>query len=325
MGKCDKCKKLVSKKSPGIQCSKCSRWLHATCADITYDQLATFATEAVDWKCKSCIVPAKHKRVSVILPDVEDNDNTDTEPVLQSPPSNCSEKILQDIRRQIRVIVEEELKRSLQFFSDKIDDYQEKIDKFEEKTKTMEGQNKDLSNRCTHLKLKCELLEQKINDMEQVNMENKLEICGLQRAENENVQDLTRRLCEAIQQNPKDIIKVYRKESKAPSTHKRNASTLVVTLRDGCRDNWLEKSRSTKITGRNIGREDDAKVFMREALTPATAFLLWKAKSELKEKNIFKYVWCKRGTILIRRADEEKIHVIRSVSDIEKWQSSKSG
>ncbi|XP_037966839.2 uncharacterized protein LOC119691984 [Plutella xylostella] len=81
MAKCAACTTLVTKKKPGLQCSKCKKWLHGTCAAISTDQLnALFLTESVEWMCKACTGKARPARLSCILPDAEEDEGvTDTE------------------------------------------------------------------------------------------------------------------------------------------------------------------------------------------------------------------------------------------------------
>ncbi|KAJ8709457.1 hypothetical protein PYW08_009461 [Mythimna loreyi] len=84
------------------------------------DQLnVLYSTDAVDWRCRSCIGSAKPKRLSCILPDVDDEDITDTENLMDT---NITQRILSDIRREVRDIIKEELQSTLQFYSDKIDE-----------------------------------------------------------------------------------------------------------------------------------------------------------------------------------------------------------
>lgn len=325
MAKCTKCNKLVSKKSPGIQCNKCNKWLHATCASLTNEQLSTlYATEAADWKCRVCTSHSKHKRISVILPEPEEDEATDTE--LTPQPNMADSKTitdvyrqLTDIRRQIREDIQDEIKRSLQFYSDKIDDFQQQINKYEEQVRTTENKYKDLNNKYTNLKLKYNLIEQKTNAMEQMQHSTKLEICGIAKQNNENLLEITQKICKKLQHDESDIIRVHRKESTAPAAKKRNHSVVVVTLREGDkRDEWLQAAKSTTITAADLGREGGDKIFLRESLTPAMASLLWKAKADLKTTNLYKFVWCKRGTILARKGESEKIKVIRCEEDIER-------
>lgn len=315
MAKCAKCSKLITKKSAGLQCGKCSKWYHANCVSLTTEQLTTLtAMESVDWKCKNCVGFLKQKRISVLLPD-EEEENTDTEASVH-PITKGSH---QELRRLIRETIQEEMQRNLQFFSDKFDDFQSTINAYEDKIKTLDRQNKDLANKMTFMKNKADLLEQRISTMEQLQINNKLEVCGVTKNDGENLNELSQKICNKLEMDPNDVTKVYRKISKAPSGQIRNNSTIVITLKDEKRDLWLDSAKTKTITGRDIGSNEEGRIYLRESLTPATAYLLWRTKTDLKTSNLVKYVWCKRGCILIRKSDEDKIHTIRSEEDIKKW------
>ena len=157
MVKCLKCSKIVTKKSPGLQCNKCSKWLHGSCANISAEQLsALFTTESADWKCRNCTGSGKPKRLSFIMPDAEEEVDTDSEQQqIQAP--TITHKILSDIRREVREVVRDELQTALQFYSDKIDEYEVKI-------KDYENQCYELKNTCKNLILRNDVLEQTKNE-----------------------------------------------------------------------------------------------------------------------------------------------------------------
>ncbi|XP_039750833.1 uncharacterized protein LOC120627060 [Pararge aegeria] len=142
---------------------------------------------------------------------------------------------------------------------------------------------------------------------------------GIPKEQQENLSEIVRKIGNAINQDNNDIKKIYRKESKGSASQKRHSSVVVLTLREGCRDKWLEAAKACSLSPRVIGKDGEGRIHLREALTPATAYLLWKTKSELKDTNLVQFVWCKRGNILIRKSENDKIFAIRSESDVEKW------
>ncbi|KAJ0169477.1 hypothetical protein K1T71_015064 [Dendrolimus kikuchii] len=236
MVKCDKCGKIITKKLPGLQCSKCSKWLHGSCVALSIEQLnALSSTDSVDWKCKSCTGGSKPKRVSCIIPDNDDDEIIDSESnlVLSSPAENMT----QQINRKGR--------------------------------------------------------------------------CG-RNCQRHSYEHIT---------GPEDIIEVYRKKRNRPNNQKSmDNSVIIVFLREGIRDMWIEAAKSSPINAEKLGLEKTSKIYLRESLTPATAFLLWKTKEELK--GTFKFIWCKRGSVLVRKSEKEKIIIIRTVHDILKVKSS---
>ncbi|CAB3232910.1 unnamed protein product [Arctia plantaginis] len=308
---------MVTKKSPGIQCSKCSKWLHASCASITTEQLNTLhSTDAVNWRCRSCTGSAKPRRLSCILPDAEEEENTDTELI----DNNITLRILKDIRREVRDIIRQELQSTLQFYSDKIDEYEKKIHIYEGNLKAVENQSLEIKNKFKNMELKYDVLEQKLHAIEQSQLANYVEVCGISEKVNENVDGMIENLCRKIQRNPDDIIKAYRKKNirSDPKTLSR-PSAIVVSLKEGCREEWLQVIKPLTITGKDIGIDDANKIYIRECLSPNTAYLLWVAKTELKQTDLCKFVWCKNGQILVRRCEKGKTHNVRSVKDIQRY------
>ncbi|CAB3246500.1 unnamed protein product [Arctia plantaginis] len=271
---------MVTKKSPGIQCSKCSKWLHASCASITTEQLNTLhSTDAVNWRCRSCTGSAKPRRLSCILPDAEEEENTDTEMI----DNNITQRILKDIRREVRDIMRQELQSTLQFYSDKIDEYEKKIHIYEGNLKAVENQSLEIKNKFKNMELKYDVLEQKLHAIEQSQLANYVEVCGI------SEKTLSR------------------------------PSAIVVSLKEGCREEWLQVIKPLTITGKDIGIDDANKIYIRECLSPNTAYFLWVAKTELKQTDLCKFVWCKNGQILVRRCEKGKTHNVRSVKDIQRY------
>lgn len=319
MMKCVKCSKIVTKKSPGLQCNKCNKWLHASCAGISAEQLSALrSTDSVDWKCRSCSGSARPKRLSCILPETEE-DEYDAEALSNT----VTAQILAEIRREVRETIRIEIQTSMQFYSDKIDDYEQKLKSYDARFKTLENQCSDLRNQLKNQQLRNEAMEQRMAAMEQVNLANCLEICGIEEQENENVEDISSKLCQAWKLNPSDIVKVYRKKK---NNAKKNSKTthppaIFVRLREGSQNNWLLASKENQKTSKDIGGNDDSKIYLRESLSPYTAHLLWRAKTTLQATELFKYVWCKNGHVLVRKAEKEKIHYIHTEGDIKKLEN----
>lgn len=321
MVKCLKCGKQVNKKSPGLQCCKCNKWLHSTCASITSEQLAALnTTDSIDWKCKACSGGIRPKRISCIMPDPDEDmeDNTDTETASMMTDS-MTQKILCDIRKQVNEVIRQELHSSLKFFSDKIDEYSEKITLYEKNMKLLENQCIELKNNIRNINLKTEALELKYNQLEQSQINNHIEICGIKEMEHENTLELTKKVAMILNQKPEDIVKAYRKKQYRTSTAKPSAYSSPVTaiLKEGTKNNWLLAARNGAITARNLGVEgESSKIYLREALTSTTAHLLWRTKEELR--GIYTYIWCKNGQVLVRKQERDKIITIRTLNQLEK-------
>ncbi|CAH2093494.1 unnamed protein product [Euphydryas editha] len=311
MVKCVKCSKLINQKNPGLQCNTCDKWYHASCVAMTNEQLNTLSkTDSVDWICKSCSGQQKPKRLSCILPKEDVSEFQNLEPMA----NNLTKKDILDLKSQLIEVIREELQRTLQFYSDKIDEYECKL-------KVQENCTKQLENKYKNLNLKYESLEMKLNTIQQGQLANNIEICGVKEVEQEDIMKITKDIATKIHQNTSDIVKCYRKKKSKgnPSQKKPESSAIVVLLREGVRDAWLRAAKDVSLTVQDVGGNGRDRIYLRESLTPSTAFLLWKTKEQLKEH--YKYIWCKNGSVLIRKADNEKISAVKSVSDLIKVKS----
>lgn len=326
MPKCITCNKLVTKKNPGVQCSKCSKWYHGSCALVTTEQLnALSVMESVDWKCNGCTAGSKGRRISVILPDPQEEES-EAEGIQISHAKTLFEihQEVQQLRKNVRDIIRDELQNTLQYYSNKIDEYEQKVKDHEMRVKIMENKCKDMANTCKNVTLRNEFLEQKISKLEQAQSSNDLEICGVSQKQEEDVKRIATSVSQILKQNPDDIIRAVRKNKPTrpgSSQEARNKidAPIIISLREGKREQWCEAARSVKITNKDLGGENDAKVYLRDSLTPTTSYLLWKAKSELKEKALCKYVWYRNGQIMVRKRDgDKKIFYVRSEIDIER-------
>ncbi|CAH1645687.1 unnamed protein product [Spodoptera littoralis] len=310
MAKCAKCSKAVTKKSPGVQCNKCSKWYHGSCASLTAEQLTALSSmESVDWKCRVCsiAVGGKGRRISVILPDPDDEES-DVEGIANQQDKTLFEihQEVRQLRQNVKDIIRDELQNTLKFYSNKIDEYEEKVKSYEMRVKIMENQCKNLNDICTNLTLKNEVLEQKLSKLEQAQSYNELEICGMEEQQNEDIKNIVTTYSQLLKQNPDDIIKaVRRKKPIHPGTAQAERlkvdAPIMISLREGRREQWYEAARTVNVTSKDLGGESGNKVYLREALSPTISYLLWKTKTNLKEKALCKYVWCRNGQIMVRK------------------------
>ncbi|CAB3226898.1 unnamed protein product [Arctia plantaginis] len=77
-------------------------------------------------------------------------------------------------------------------------------------------------------------------------MNTQLEICGIVKQENKkNNRKCHKKICDKLEMEAENVIKVYRKQSKSIDGQKRNAGTLVITLKRINRmHGWKQQKRS---------------------------------------------------------------------------------
>lgn len=317
MKKCNVCKKNITKKSPGLECSRCEILVHAstTCAGLTNKQLTALrAADTLEWVCTEChhISPRK----SFIVPEAdEDEESLDLN--LGPAPAIDIKKLLQDVHKEINKIITRELQnivKSVQYCSDKMDEFKICMDASTQKIKDLEKKQISLKNHNTNLETKIAALEQRVQIIEQDQLSQHIEVAGIPYIENENVLQLIEKIPLLINTSPDEIKAVRRLP-----TRRDKKGVVQVELKDGAaRARWLSNARTVAISTLDLipdYKDPSEKLYIREALTSYNKRLLGMAKKTLH--GVYKYVWCKNGNILARKAENEKVIRIRSDDDIE--------
>lgn len=71
---------------------------------------------------------------------------TDTEFIATASTEPSTSKILREIRTEVREVIRQELQRTLQFYSDKIDEYESKMQLYDKNMKHLENQTWNMRN-----------------------------------------------------------------------------------------------------------------------------------------------------------------------------------
>lgn len=319
--KCVDCIKAVTKKLPGIECNKCHKWNHAECAGIPKDKFALLAeTECIDWVCRKC--NKNPKRLSLILPGTEENFIT---PTAEEPMDKLqiAALIKSEVTKMLRAELGD-LKASLQFSSDKLDEYEEKFAATEVIIKGIQGKLANTLNNFHNLELKYQALEQRIALTEQEKLSATVEIAGIPMKPNENVASIVKSISENIQTSMEDVssIKRIKKMSLSSKDGKNDSgldkSTILLTMKNTeKRTTWINAGREAKLVSTKIDPSlKEERVHIREALTNPIKKLLWQSKQMLK--GTYEFVWCKEGRVLARKSEKSKVREIRCVTDIDK-------
>ncbi|CAG4970933.1 unnamed protein product [Colias eurytheme] len=327
--KCFKCNKSITRKSPGLECSRCEKTVHAQteCANLTNKQIqALRATAGLEWSCDEC---QNHtpRRSSFFVPCEEDDNPhalaaSHSHLDIQSSPGNVAidmKKLIHDMSAQMEKLLKKEiepLQHTLTFISDELSDTVEKLTENANKMKALEKKNEYLTNQNKGLELRVKALEQRLNEIDQNKLCNSLEVSGVPVCREYTDKSLIENLGEKIKAN-KECIRTIRR---LPGRPQRPSVILVELKSQSDRDNWISAGRDSKlkVSDLNIrGSTDnpDNPIYFREALTSQTKTLLYNAKQRLRES--YKYIWCKEGRILARKSDNCKVSVIRCVNDID--------
>lgn len=327
MAKCDTCSKNITKRSPGLECNKCAKIVHANqlCSSLSSKQLSALRNaDNLEWTCEECLRDSP-RRSSFVIPEEDDEEEVDACGLSQHSMFDMA-KLLRNISGEVKKVIQKEMvviNDSVSFCSKKIDDLTDTLVLYGGKIKELETKNIHLTNQNMHLELKMAAIEQHLRDVEQKNLEKFVEVAGVPVATNENLETITNNLVAKMNMERSEVVSVKRIRG-------RNAQEgfIHVELKDVQHaEQWVRASRNETITVQQItpGVPTDAvasKVWIRRALTKINKTLLWKARQSLQET--YKYIWFQDGKILARKGDNEKPVVIRCEEDIIKISSPKN-
>lgn len=319
MKKCDKCNKTITKRSPGLECSRCEKLVHGNtlCSGLSNKQLTALrAAENLEWTCEECH-KSSPKRPSFYVPQ-DDGDDEDAEGNYQEHSQINVKQFLRDISVEMEKTMKKEVKeltKSLQFHSDKMDEVMESIEAFKQTITDLKRKNTELTNKNSHLETRIQALEQQFQSTEQQKYANHLEIANVPFNEKEDTSVLIEKIAKKLQLSTSEI----ESSKRLPGKPERPGSILIKTKGESIQTKWLASAKTTTILVTDVMQNvsnNNEKIYIREALTPYNKMLLWNAKQELK--STYKFIWCKRGIIRARKDEESRTHILRSTEDIKK-------
>ncbi|XP_026746087.1 uncharacterized protein LOC113507429 [Trichoplusia ni] len=285
MVQCKKCNKNVSlAKDDFIKCKgTCDLVFHKKCITKT-----TFKNE----KCEDCVS-------ALDSPSLDDSN------------LRC---ILAEMNRKMDIIYN--MEKKLSELTDLVDFISEKYDKLCEHQVLTEKKIKALENKNEFLEKCNKSLEERVNDLEEVDREKKVELCGLEKKNNEDITKVVVQMAQKLQLESSEIEHAERVGREKPGSEK--PPPVVVTLKTkAARNEWIGKRKTNLTNGQIYGTPNENRVYINENLTRYKRSLLWSTKIQLKKTH--KYIWVQDGKILIRKSDDQKkIMSIRNESDIQK-------
>lgn len=261
MKKCNICAKTITKKAPGLVCSRCDAAVHATasCSGLTTKQLTALrAAQSLEWICQECH-EASPRRSSFIAPD--DNEEKDTEIVVDRymGPQIDVKKLLEDINREVNKIVMRELQavsNSVQFCSDKVDEFSETIDALTEKLKEMEKKNLAIKNENTYLRTQIGAQEQRMQQLEQNRLAKYIEVAGIPIVENESTEEIVKKVSTVLKRNYSEIKSCKR----LPAKKGLSGPILIKISNENAKKLWITNGRNIPITVSTVMPEAEEKI-----------------------------------------------------------------
>lgn len=216
--------------------------------------------------------------------------------------------------------------------NDKLDEYNKSItlmaEKFDEamtEMKTLRKENLEMRKEMTVIKkendsLKKEIYELKtsINEIEGKQLERQIEIVGVPEEVDENLKVILQRINTLIKNDNTDMNIDHISRAKFGKKGQRN---IICELKDKeMRDKFIRMSKLVKknlTLNQIMNTENRSPFYVNEMISRSKKTLLKEIKT-VKEKLNIKFVWVSKGEILVRKTENDKAIVIKSLIDIEK-------
>ncbi|KAH9631267.1 hypothetical protein HF086_011971 [Spodoptera exigua] len=213
--------------------------------------------------------------------------------------------MLAELNNKLAIIYETQKK--IDDLTDTVDFYAEQFQKLTEFKDSMQKKITALENTNTFLKKSNEALEERITLLEQKQVENNIEIAGVEEVKNENTLQIVQNIADKLKLNPDTIVETKR-VGREIAGEKRARPIVVALCTKAARENWIRQ--------RKVNNKNEKCIYINENLTKTMRQVFWNAKTMLKDN--YKYIWIQNQRILVKKDDNAKIRNIRSEADVQK-------
>lgn len=160
-------------------------------------------------------------------------------------------------------------------------------------------------------------LHTRINELEQYSRRDSIEIYGAKEYKDENVEEVVYKIFEKLSVKiEKNDIQVTHRLTGSVNKNKNIRPIIVKLQRKKAEEILMIKKLLVNDDIYKNGDKD--KVYINESMTSYYKQLLWAAKNKAKEAG-YRYVWFRRGKLLVRRQQGDKAKRIYTEEDINKF------
>lgn len=306
--KCKVCCRNINARNAKAQCTDCQGSFHASCINMTEDDVKFIQSQNEVWRCDDC---KKKKRESLRLESAIETQGASNEDVI---------KLLQEMRaeskRQIDHL-ETELGKSVENCHAKIGDLLTKFNEQSEIMKNFEGRFEVVIQENTNLKAKVKSLEVRLDEMEQYSRVNCLEINGVPEAENENTYDVVQAVGHSLGiEITEDMVDACHRLGSKQEGRKRGI--IVKFTRRDVKEDVLNKrkiKRNFNTHDLNIKNSPAEVVYINESLSPNRRKILNAARALKREKG-YTFVWVRNGRVFLRKSEGDPVIVATSIDQV---------
>lgn len=177
------------------------------------------------------------------------------------------------------------------------------------RVEVLETRNTELLQRIDELELQLNFMQKKITS-------NIVEIRNIPRNENEDLQDIVKKLCNIVHTPYVNTSHVYRRgKDNAPIVIEYTGTSERVTLMKALKK-YNTDNKDNPLNSENLGISGHkARIYLSEPLTFTSKKVLAAAR-DLVKNGIYKYCWTSRGNILLRKEEGAPAIVIKSLNQI---------
>lgn len=186
-----------------VMCTgQCNKYFHINCTSLKNENCSKVRGAKKTWKCDICY---------------NEGDLQDIASILKKQLDEIKNKMceLDDIKSKI-----EELQKSIEFCSDKIDDFNKTQTELIVKVNNLDKINVHLTEENKKMKEEIKTMSHKINVMDQTMINNDIEIVGVPVTPNESCEDIVKTIGQLITANPENIMTISR--SFGSKVHEKN-------------------------------------------------------------------------------------------------------
>ncbi|XP_075210788.1 uncharacterized protein LOC142318134 [Lycorma delicatula] len=303
MPKCGVCNKNITTKHSKIACIDCKTLFHASCENMSKDDIELLIFNNEIWRCEHC---ALSKRKDLQLETAVQRNNFTLDDVMSA---------INELKRAQKRMISD-MNESSDLLHKKIDDNSKII--ADQTLKLVEYVQKieNLTAKNHNLRQQVKQLEFRLEDVEQYSRKSMIEIHGIPKKDDEDVVDTIKKVGDVIGfQITDEMIDACHR---LPGKNNMSDGIIVKFVRRRDKENFMKKKRDKKlITTLNMGFTTDTPVYINESLCPPRRRLYALARQAKKYKG-YKYIWLRDGKILMRKNEKDKIVQIRNEEDLNK-------
>lgn len=209
----------------------------------------------------------------------------------------------------------EEIKTSMTFFNEKFEEQKIKLEDLFTENKLLKDNQAKLEQTVAILQTKMNDIVQKQEDINVSSRRKSLEICGIPKKPQENIQDMVNNIAEKLDLTAPDLEESYRIHSK----NTKIAEPIVIRFNTRKeRDMFKSAAKKKRLTTSDINTNGSGTpIYVNEHLTPTKKRLLGKVISIKKDLRA-KFVWTSHGNIYFRKNDDSIIIKVNSEDDLVK-------